>query len=226
MSTLAGRVKRANKPTLAHCEQQIQSAIDAARETWQMIGVQLRVIRDNELFPDKSFEEYCDRRWEFSRAHAYRLIGGAEVVDNLSPMGGAPATERQAREVGLASDDPGEQQQVWDTAKQIAGNDQPPATVIRKAAEIVRDATDGNPESIEIDAAIREFSKLVKKAIESGKRIQTAFNAKVGACQPMRNRKKKYDNRIDALSIQVDLLREHIEGLETEWAGTKKQVDE
>lgn len=222
-TALAGR---RGKQTLEACEQQIQVAIDAARETWTIIGTQLTVIRDRRLFPDASFEEYCERRWEFSRAHAYRLIGGSEVAANLSPAGGAPATERQAREVGLASDDPGEQQEVWNTAKQIAGNDQPSAPVIRKAAEIVREAADANAETIEIDAALRECDKLVKRLEECGKRIQTAFNAKAGACRPMLNRKAKYDKKIGFMKSQVDLVREHIDGLIEDWTKTKKQVDD
>ncbi len=46
-----------------------------------------------------ALEEYCRVRWDINRAHAYRLIDAAQVIDNLSPMGDKPTTERQAREL-------------------------------------------------------------------------------------------------------------------------------
>ena len=40
-----------------------------------------------------TFEDYCRERWGMSKRHADRLIGSAEVVGNLTPIGVTPATE-------------------------------------------------------------------------------------------------------------------------------------
>jgi hypothetical protein len=59
-------------------------------------------IRDGKLYRDKyeTFEKYCAEKWEFGRAHAYRLIGSAEVMRDLSPIGDSvpmPLNEAQVR---------------------------------------------------------------------------------------------------------------------------------
>jgi hypothetical protein len=40
--------------------------------------------------PFATFEEYCDERWHFGKAYAYRLFQAAEVIENLSPIGDIP----------------------------------------------------------------------------------------------------------------------------------------
>lgn len=63
-------------------------------------GNALLAIRDKRLYREQygTFEEYCRGRWGLGRAHAYRLIEGASVIANLSPMGDIlPTSERQAR---------------------------------------------------------------------------------------------------------------------------------
>lgn len=51
-------------------------------------GKALVQIRDRRLYRSthKTFEEYCADRFDFKRAHSYRLIDAATVVDNLSPI--------------------------------------------------------------------------------------------------------------------------------------------
>lgn len=48
---------------------------------------------------------------------------------------------------------------------------------------------------------------------EAGQRVQVAFEAKVKACRGMESRRVKFRNLVDNLATQVDLVREHIEGI-------------
>ena len=49
-------------------------------------GLALMEIRDGRLYRAEfgTFEEYCNQRWGWERAHAYRLIDAAQVVENVS----------------------------------------------------------------------------------------------------------------------------------------------
>src|SRR5690242_1873908 len=68
---------------LAACEAKIQAALDGA---WRA----LRQIHDDKLYKvagHKSFEDYCEKRWGYSKSHAYRLIDHAKIVDQLKSEG-------------------------------------------------------------------------------------------------------------------------------------------
>src|SRR5438552_14108 len=64
-------------------------------------GRALEAIRDGKLYRAQysTFEEYCGKKWGWKRAHAYRLIQAAEIVDSMkmSPIGDKIETESQAR---------------------------------------------------------------------------------------------------------------------------------
>jgi hypothetical protein len=71
------------------------------------VGTALLKIRDATLYRDAygTFEDYCQKRWQVSRARAYQLIDAANVVRNVSTMvdkGNSdstiiPSSERVAR---------------------------------------------------------------------------------------------------------------------------------
>jgi len=220
--------KPSRKPTLAGCEAMIQGAIDAAKEHFAVIGAQLALIRDHVLYSEDTFEEYVAARWDFTKSYAYRLIQAAGVVANLEDedVDEGPATERQARALADASDDPETQAEVWTTAQEVAQDQQPTADQIETAAEIVETGSPVNHESIEIDDAIAAFLKIQKKMMKAGQRIQSGIIAKAAVSSPFQNRKVKFFKLVDNLAAQVDLVREHIEGLDKSWTATKKQVDE
>ncbi|MEM5838778.1 hypothetical protein AAHH59_10810, partial [Pediococcus acidilactici] len=64
-------------------------------------GVALRELRDTRLYRSthRTFEEYCRERFGFRRSHSYQMIDAANVVENLSAIGGQllPTNERQVR---------------------------------------------------------------------------------------------------------------------------------
>ena len=50
------------------------------------MNVKLRVWRQKNSESHGTFEQYCQERWGMRKAHAYRLIGAAEVLaSTISP---------------------------------------------------------------------------------------------------------------------------------------------
>lgn len=70
---------------LAACEE----VIERGRGTFIEVGNALLKIRDGKLYrvTHRTFELYCQERWEMSRKHAHRMIESAGVVANLTPIG-------------------------------------------------------------------------------------------------------------------------------------------
>ena len=68
---------------LADCEEIIERSLGDA---WHA----LKRIHDNKLFTVakcKTFEEYAEKRWGYSKTHAYRLIDHAKIIDQLKAEG-------------------------------------------------------------------------------------------------------------------------------------------
>lgn len=63
----------------------LEKKVKHHRLSWIMAGEALAEIRDSRLYRCRAidtFEEYCLRRWELSRRHAYDLIAGFQVAGN------------------------------------------------------------------------------------------------------------------------------------------------
>jgi hypothetical protein len=96
---------------LEQCEQEIGRGI----KTFFAVGAALSEIKDSRLYRCEfpNFESYCRERWDIGRAHAYRLIDSAGIIENLSPNGDEilPVNEAQARE--LLPYEPEAQKALW-----------------------------------------------------------------------------------------------------------------
>lgn len=94
----------------------LERVIEKGRKSFLAVGRALLEIQTRQLHKSQhlSFESYVEARWGISRTHGYRLIHAAEVQANLSPMGGALTSERQARDI---TGTPEEQRALWE-AKQ------------------------------------------------------------------------------------------------------------
>ncbi len=102
---------------------ELETVIAAGLESFVAVGNALTRVRDERLYllSHESFEEYCAERWHLQRAHAYRLITAAGVVENVSHGGHdlpPPTKERQAR--ALAKVPAAEQAEVWAKAVESA----------------------------------------------------------------------------------------------------------
>lgn len=106
------------------CEEAIQRCADVFDAATQALAT----IRDKRLYRERyrTFDEYCERRWGYTRQHTNRLIAAAGVMESLrmEPKGSKPPAheendpeiplpenERQARP--LTQIEPEQRQEVW-----------------------------------------------------------------------------------------------------------------
>jgi hypothetical protein len=74
---------------IAHCKSVAEDCRAKAEAAWMTMGKDLCKIRDGELYPQHTFEQYCLQRWDIKRAHAYRLMNTYLALKDrkMSPMG-------------------------------------------------------------------------------------------------------------------------------------------
>jgi hypothetical protein len=120
--------------------QELEAVIEAGKQTFESVGLALATIRDRKLYlkTHKTFEDYCQFKWGWTRTYGHRLIEAAQVCQML-PMGNKPASERQARE--LAKVEPENLVEVMEKAKGAAQEEGRPLTA-RDIAE-ARNPTPG-----------------------------------------------------------------------------------
>lgn len=82
VTPIIGRLTAADKSELSSLEVIVSAGL---KSFWEA-GRALRQIRDRGLYRDshETFEDYCSAKWEISRAEAYRQIGAASVIDDIS----------------------------------------------------------------------------------------------------------------------------------------------
>ncbi len=113
--------------TLADCE----AVIERGLATFIEVGQTLLEIRDKRLYrlTHDSFDAYCQERWGWARAHAYRMIASGEVVtsmngaladrSSMSPIGDilpVPTNEAQTRALAPLKSDPEQMADAWTEA--------------------------------------------------------------------------------------------------------------
>ncbi len=100
-------------------------------------GFALRELRQRRLYRSthKTFEEYCQDRFRFSRQSANYLIAAAAVVENLTTNGCqiVPTSERQVRP--LTKLDPDQQYQIWEEAVEACDGKLPSGRMIKSLVE-------------------------------------------------------------------------------------------
>lgn len=116
----------------------LEVIIEKGRKTFIEVGEALAEIRDSKLYriEHKTFEDYCVKKWGFTRMQASRLIAGAEVCNQLVTIGAQvfPQTESQARPLARL------------------------ATPEKKAeafAKAIQDSPTGTPTAKEVESAVR-----------------------------------------------------------------------
>lgn len=138
---------------------ELEEAIEKGLATFIEVGQALQRIRDGRLYREShaTFEEYSRDRWGLSRAHAYRQIDAAAVVNTLSPTGDtpAPASERVARELVPLKDEPEKLRETWRETVEQHG----PKPTAEHVREVV--ATTGDPVSALSPARYGAASKLL-----------------------------------------------------------------
>jgi hypothetical protein len=163
---------------------ELEAIVERDQQAFVRVGMALLEIRGLRLYREShaTFGDYCRERWRMSRPHAYRLIGAAETMANLSPMGDIPlpATERVARE--LAGLSPDEQREIWTRAVENSETGNP------TAAEVFGEAY----QRLEIGSAWRDCQKAEKAGLELGR-----------VCCEWRNRLRTQGDRNDKVFLQL-----------------------
>ena len=116
--------------------EQNEAIIQKGLNTFYEVGNALTDIRDNKQYKENysTFEDYCIERWDIKKAYAYQLIQSTKTIANLSTtVDILPDTQRQTRELSKAPQE--EQAQVWETAQEETGKEQPTAKEIKQVVE-------------------------------------------------------------------------------------------
>jgi len=157
-----------NTQDLERLEGIIQKNIGAFYE----VGRALMEIRDKKYYCEvlgfETFEAYCKSKWDFNRAHAYRLIDSAKVIDAVSPIGDIqPVTESQARP--LARLEPDKQREAWQQAVDTAPDGKVTAAHVYK---IVKGMTEGDTGKTENVSVVTEAMGIATFIISHLERIR------------------------------------------------------
>lgn len=130
-----GELTPLEQERLAYLEERIAPSIEA----FKMVGNDLAEIRDSRLYrvEYRTFEDYCERRWDLTRQRAYQLIGASAIVGELevsTTVDILPANEAQARPLAKLKD-PAERTAAWEEAVTKANGKQPTAAAVKEAVE-------------------------------------------------------------------------------------------
>lgn len=123
----------------------LEKVIQRGLSNFIEVGEALLSIRDERLYriEHKTFEDYCRKKWSFTRHQANRLIGASAAVANLEPTGSKPASERQMRP--LVPLEPEQQREAWEAAVE-ASDGKPTAKHVEAAVENIRHRPISEPE--------------------------------------------------------------------------------
>ncbi|MBD2342005.1 hypothetical protein H6G64_34300 [Calothrix sp. FACHB-156] len=138
-------------PELTQEEQYLRLELERKVEiAFYEAGCALRELRDRRLYRSthKTFEEYCQDRFNYSRDAAYLKISATAVYENLQkflptigrqiPM---PTNERQLRSLAKAELEPTVQANVWQQAVEEAGNKIPSGRIVQDIVDRIRQRT-------------------------------------------------------------------------------------
>jgi hypothetical protein len=132
---------RASLTTREHREfERAERIIVRGLRSFLEVGMALKEIRDQRLYRQQyeTFEEYCIKRWDFSRPRAYQLCAASEVMADLSTNVHnrlLPESEAQARPLTRLKEKK-HRKRAWEMAVRMAAAQGRPVTA-RDAEEAV-----------------------------------------------------------------------------------------
>lgn len=110
----------------------LELVIETGIKSFLDVGRALLEIRDQRLYRKdyQTFEAYCQKRWDMSRAHANRLADAADTIDTcLSPIGDKPANESQVRPLAQLPRE--ERASAWNEALAVSDG-KPTAAIVEQ----------------------------------------------------------------------------------------------
>lgn len=96
---------------------ELESVIERGAQTFIEVGKALMEIKEGRLYrtaenPKRTFEDYVQERWGWSRQWAYRQIQAAEVAENVAPGLQNGETLSPSNAIALSRLDPEEQKEA------------------------------------------------------------------------------------------------------------------
>lgn len=161
------------KESVRLCE--LERVIQKGKDTFVEVGNALAEIRDSRMYrgPFKTFEDYCQKRWGFTRNYVNRIIAAAEVTSNLVPMGTTPESERQARPLAKL---PAEKQpEAWSKAQEKAKEEGKPVAARHVEAAVAEVVEDDEPETL-IEDGTKTMPRVVIRQSSGLDTVATAIN--------------------------------------------------
>ncbi|SMB89156.1 hypothetical protein [Deinococcus hopiensis] len=121
----------------------LESRIKAGWQEFVAVGEALLTIRERRLYraEHKTFGDYCEHVWGWSRQRAQQLIDAAATSQVLTTVGLQPENERQARELREAAKivetlEPEKVIAVAQYLKTATGSERPSTSQVKAAAEV------------------------------------------------------------------------------------------
>jgi hypothetical protein len=213
------KLAKDERKALSVLEEGLQAALDRSRDGFIEAGKRLTVIRDSFLYREthRTFEDYCQERWGFSRVRAHQLIEAAckPMVNN----------ERQARAlIGLDHEDA-------IAVVQVAGTSGPlSAAKIATARSMIDDLIKQREEKEGRPLDQKERATVQAKAVADAE--EEALASRAPAAKP-----KERDRRAEGLGIKSQIERllrrweeswngePDLEGFAVHFAAIRKRMD-
>ena len=120
---------------------EIEKVIASGESSFISIGEAVQEIHDRALFEKangeagENFDAYCATRWDWGKAHSYRMMRGATIARIAEQLNFKLKNERQARELDGLEDSPEFIEDIL--SKVFSENGKLTAAGIRKVREIV-----------------------------------------------------------------------------------------
>lgn len=151
--------------------EQLENVIKKNIGAFYEVGRALMEIRDKGLYRDvlgfDTFEAYCKARWDFNRAHAYRLMDSVKVINNVSESETKkPVNLEQTRP--LAKLEPDQQREAWQKAVETAPEGKVTAAHVSK---VVKEVTGEKEMACEDSDAVFQLKRWWRKATKKDKQI-------------------------------------------------------
>lgn len=136
----------------------LERIIQKGKDTFVEVGTALAEIRDSRIYRAtfKTFEDYCQDRWGFTKQTAYQFIEGAEVAVNLKSHNcdSLPSNQGQTRPLAKL---PAEQQPAaWERAQEIAAEESKPVAARHVEAAVLEVMPKDEPETVVVDGVSEE----------------------------------------------------------------------
>jgi hypothetical protein len=194
---------------------ELEEIVDRGLQTFYEVGQALIEIRDRKLYRQthKTFEVYCQEKWNIGRRTADRYISATKIVEILRPIGlKIPTKESQIRSlVGLP---PAQQLEIWQKAVEISPDGHPTAKIVEHLVEEQGYANQNKKPPSEVEQLRQENEylkeELKKQALEREQRTALVATELERLREENRQLKAELRQRDKDWEIRIAIEREKI----------------